>query len=302
MSRTIQFFAAPNAWAIHLKQETSLCPGSCHIKLKPITIRDYLCRVMKRFISLLIRYIPRKYLQRISGPGLKIAGLFLVGNKVTCPVCSKGFRKFLPYGRINPRPNALCPNCLSLERHRLIWLYLKEKSTFFEKKQPVLHIAPEACFIPRFQKIHQEQYITADLESPLAKVKMDIHHIPFQENYFDVVLCNHVLEHVADDIQAMKEIARVLKPGGFAILQVPFFHPVQDKTFSDPLITDRKVREKMFGQDDHVRKYGKDYPRRIEQAGLSAIEDDFVNTLSEAQRQKFGLVKGEIIFKAVKVS
>ena len=255
---------------------------------------------MKRLIAFLIRYVPRKYLQRISGPGLKLAGFFLRGNAVTCPVCSKRFRKFLPYGRINPRPNALCPNCLSLERHRLIWLYLKRETDFFDRKQAVLHIAPEGCFIGRFQRIHQERYVTADLESPLAKVKMDIHHMPFGDNAFEVVLCNHVLEHVADDIQAMKEIARVLKPGGFAILQVPFFHPIPEKTFSDPSVTDRKSREKLFGQDDHVRRYGTDYPRRIEQAGLRAFEEDFVHSFPEEQRRRYGLVEGETLFRAVK--
>lgn len=197
---------------------------------------------------------------------------------------------------MNPRANALCPNCLSLERHRLIWLYLKERTDFFRRKQHVLHIAPEGCFIHRFEKIHQDQYVTADIESPLAKVKMDIHHIPFAEKTFDTVLCNHVLEHVEDDIKAMQEIARVLKPGGFAILQVPFFHPVSERTLSDPTVKDPKLREKMFGQDDHVRKYGKDFSQRIEQAGMKPVEDGFVNTLPEEQRQKYGLVKGEIIF------
>lgn len=255
---------------------------------------------MKKLISLLIRYVPRKYLQRVSAPGLKVLGLFLVGRAVTCPVCGKSFRKFLPYGRINPRPNALCPGCLSLERHRLIWLYLKAKTSFFQRQQSVLHIAPEACFIPRFERIHRNQYVTADLESPLAKVKMDIHRMPFASDTFDAVLCNHVLEHVADDVAAMKEIARVLKPGGFAILQVPFFHPVPEKTFSDATVTDRRMREKIFGQDDHVRRYGKDYAGRIASAGLTPAEDDFAATLPEAQRLRYGLVRGEIIYKGVK--
>lgn len=257
---------------------------------------------MKKLISWLIRYVPRKYLQRISGPALRIAGLFLSGKNVTCPVCSHSFRKFLPYGRMNPRPNALCPNCLSLERHRLIWLYLAENTEFFRKKQSVLHIAPEACFIPRFEDIHGEQYVTADLESPLAKVKMDIHRMPFDDNVFDVVMCNHVLEHVADDIAAMKEIARVLRPGGFAILQVPFFHPVSAETVSDPTITDRREREKLFGQDDHVRRYGKDYPQRIAQAGLLPVEEDFVTTLPDVQRRRYGLAKGEVIYRGNKKS
>ncbi len=251
---------------------------------------------MKKIISWLIRYVPRKYLQRVSGAGLKVLGLFYRGQDVTCPVCSKSFRKFLPYGRINPRENALCPNCLSLERHRLMWLYLKERTGFFKNGLHVLHIAPEACFIKRFEKIHGEKYITADIESPLAKVKMDIHQIPFEQNTFDVVLCNHVLEHVKDDIKAMNEIQRVLKPKGFAILQVPFFNPVPDTTFEDSTITDRQEREKIFGQDDHVRKYGRDYTQRIKRAGLTPLEDPYVNNLEESVRKKFGLVKGEIIY------
>ena len=255
---------------------------------------------MKKIISWLIRYVPRKYLQRIGGLGLKAASIFYAGNEVKCPVCNKHYKKFLPYGRINPRPNALCPNCLSLERHRLIWLYLQEKTNFFQKKQHILHIAPEACFIKRFEKVHEEQYITADIESPLAKVKMDIHAIPFADHTFDVVLCNHVLEHVQDDIKAMGEIFRVLRRGGFAILQVPFFKPVLQHTFEDPTITDKREREKLFGQDDHVRKYGTDYPGRIERSGLIAIQEEFVNTVSDETRKKFGLVKGETIFRGNK--
>lgn len=257
---------------------------------------------MKKLIALIIRYVPRKYLQRVGGVGLKILGLFYSGSNVICPICGKNFSKFLPYGRINPRPNALCPNCQSLERHRLIWLYLKERTNFFSRDQHVLHIAPEACFIRRFEARHRDRYITADIESPLAKVKMDIHQIPFADNTFDVVLCNHVLEHVNDDIRAMSEIRRVLKPGGFSILQVPFFSPVPEKTFEDPSITDPRAREKAFGQDDHVRKYGRDYSARLERAGLQAIEDPFVNEKSDAERQRYGLVKGEIIFKGVKPS
>lgn len=177
-----------------------------------------------------------------------------------------------------------------------MWLFLKEKTHFFSRMLHVLHIAPEACFIKRFEKIHGDHYVTADIESPLAKVKMDIHKIPFDQNTFDVVLCNHVLEHVKDDHKAMSEIHRVLKPGGFAILQVPFFSPVSDATFEDPSITDKREREKIFGQDDHVRRYGKDYPQRIKRAGLDPIEDFYVNELEESVRKKYGLVKGEVIY------
>ena len=124
--------------------------------------------------------------------------------------------------------------------------------------------------------------------------------MPFKDNSFDAVLCNHVLEHVTDDIRAMKEIVRVLKPGGFAILQVPFFHPIPETTLSDPAITDRKTREKLFGQDDHVRRYGKDYSHRIAIAGMKPTEDNFVNSLTDEQRSRYGLAKGEVIFKGDK--
>ena len=252
---------------------------------------------MKKIISLLIRFVPRKYLQLFSGVGLKAVGIFYAGNQVECPICGNHYRKFLPYGRINPRLNALCPSCLSLERHRLIWLYLKEKTNFFSAQLDVLHIAPEPCFMKRFDKQHGEKYITADIESPLAKVKMDIHQIPFSENIFDVVICNHVLEHVQDDIKAMSEIRRVLKPGGWAIMQVPFFSPVPDVTFEDTTITDPQEREKFFGQNDHVRMFGKDYSKRIERAGLKAVEDDF----AKVQPEKYGLQRAEIIYIGVKI-
>ncbi|HMJ68726.1 MAG TPA: class I SAM-dependent methyltransferase [Cyclobacteriaceae bacterium] len=251
---------------------------------------------MKKIIALLIRFVPRKFLQLFSGVGLKVVGWFYAGNRVECPVCKSHYSAFLPYGRINPRPNALCPACLSLERHRLIWLYLGEKTSFFQQRLNVLHIAPEHCFMKPFEKQHGDGYITADIESPLAKVKMDIHQMPFEDNRFDAVLCNHVLEHVQDDIKAMSEIRRVLKPGGWAIMQIPFFSPVPDVTFEDHSITDKREREKIFGQDDHVRKYGHDYPKRIERAGLKAIEDRFVFGLPKDVVTRYGLAAREIIF------
>jgi SAM-dependent methyltransferase len=255
---------------------------------------------MKKIISLLIRNVPRKYLQLFSGVGLKVVGIFYMGKAVECPICGHHYKSFLPYGRINPRPNALCPSCLSLERHRLIQLFLKEKTNFFIQKLRILHIAPEHCFMKRFQAQHGDNYITADIESPLAKVKMDIHQIPFDDNEFDVVLCNHVLEHVENDILAMSEINRVLRPGGWSILQVPFFSPVPDVTFEDNSITNPREREKIFGQDDHVRKFGKDYPQRIERSGLIPEANTFASTMSDEQCFKFGISKNEIIYRGIK--
>ena len=251
---------------------------------------------MKKLISFIIRKVPRKYLQLVSAPALKVVGLFLRGDNVTCPIIGKSYSKFLPYGRINPRPNALCPDSLSLERHRLLWLYLNQRTNFFGEPLHFLHIAPEQCFMKYFEAQHHEGYITADIESPLAKVKMDVHDIPFEANTFDAAMCNHVMEHVDDDIKAMSEIYRVLKPGGWAILQVPFFSPVPDVTFEDKSITSPKDREKWYGQDDHVRLYGKDYPERLRKAGFQVTEDRFIYELGDEAVEKYALPKGEIIY------
>lgn len=255
---------------------------------------------MKEIVSWIVRFVPRRYLQRLSRTGLRVLGLLYAGDRVECPICSHQYREFLPYGRLKSRPNALCPSCQSLERHRLIWLFLKQKTGFFTRPMHVLHIAPEACFMAAFEKLHGANYITADIESPLAKVKMDIHVMPFEDNRFDVVLCNHVLEHVQNDLLAMREIRRVLKPGGFAILQVPFFSPVPEATLEDTTITDPRERERLFGQDDHVRKYGLDYVQRISQSGLIPRPDAFAGAFSEAKRFHFGLAQGEIIYCAAK--
>ena len=181
---------------------------------------------------------------------LRIMAVFYKGNQVTCNVCLSSFRKFLPYGR-KARENALCPNCLALERHRLMWLFLQKETNFFTSKLKVLQIAPELCFIARMEALPNLEYITADLESPLAKVKMDVHQIPFDNETFDVVFCNHVLEHVDDDILACSEINRVLKKDGWGIIQSPVYDlekTIEDKTISDPserkrLWTERPCQE-----------------------------------------------------------
>lgn len=164
----------------------------------------------------------------------------------------------------------------------------------------MLHIAPELCFIDRFEQMENLEYITGDLESPLAKVKMDIHKIPFEKDTFDVIFCNHVLEHVEDDILAMKEMLRVLKPGGWAILQVPFFYPLRDLTYEDKSITDPSAREKAFGQDDHLRMYGKDYGLRLQSAGFKVTEERMVMEMTSEEVRKFALPKQEIIYKVEK--
>lgn len=248
---------------------------------------------MKSVISFVIRYIPRSFLQRVSPIVLKVFAQMNKGNAVQCPVCEHSYSKFLPYGRI-ARPNALCPDCLALERHRLIWLFLREKTDFFTANLRVLHIAPEHCFIERFEALPNLDYVTADIESPLAKVKMDVHDIPFPDNSFDVVFCNHVLEHVTDDIKACSEFNRVLKPTGWGILQSPVY--MLEQTLEDNSITDTAERERIFGQRDHVRKYGKDYAVRLRNSGIKIEENHFVKELEPALVSRFALPIDETIF------
>jgi SAM-dependent methyltransferase len=181
-----------------------------------------------------------------------------------------------------------------------LWLYLIEKTTFFKEQHKVLHIAPELCFMERFKGMDNLDYTTGDLESPLADVKMDIQEIPFDENTFDVVFCNHVMEHVDDDIKAMREIQRVLNPGGWAIIQVPFFYPLPENTLEDAGITGKKEREEAFGQDDHVRKYGLDYADRLRSAGFEVNENNFVSTLTEEQQKRFSVPSNEIVYHCFK--
>ncbi len=175
-----------------------------------------------------------------------------------------------------------------------MWLFLKEKTEFFTKPLKVLHVAPEHCFINRFEALENLEYITADIESPLAKVKMDVHDIPFEDNTFDVVFCNHVLEHVDDDMKVCAEFNRVLKPGGWGILQSPVYDI--PKTLEDPTITDPAEREQIFGQRDHVRKYGLDYAERLRRSGIGIEENHFVKELPQEVVEKHALPPEETIF------
>ena len=250
---------------------------------------------MKALFRFALRFIPRKYLQLFSKIGLKILSIFYLGKGVQCTVCDAEYRKFMPYGRIESRENALCPNCLSLERHRLMWTFLKEHTTLFTEKLSLLHVAPEICFIEPFKALKNLDYKTADIESPWADIKMDIMNIPLEDHSFDVIFCNHVLEHVDDDLVALKEFYRVLKPGGWAILQSPIYYHLET-TYEDPNITDPKEREIHFGQDDHQRIFGKDYDKRLSKGGFEVEEFDFVKSLSNEEIKRLGYDGRESIY------
>lgn len=218
----------------------------------------------------------------------------LHGNKYTDPIDGKSFRKFLPYGYENQRENVLSPSTLSLERHRLLWLYLKNETDFFSSSKKILHFAPEQAFYKRFRNLKNLDYTTTDLNSPLADVHADICDLPFESDCYDIIFCNHVLEHIPDDTKAIHELFRVLKPGGMAILQIPQDLNRAD-TFEDDSITDPKERAEIFGQYDHVRVYGKDYFNKLRSIGFEVEEVDYTTRLSEDEIDKYRLAKGEIL-------
>jgi len=249
---------------------------------------------LKKIFKFILASFPRPILIKLSFIAQPLLVYFLKGNTYIDPIDGKGFRRFLPYGYGRQRENVLSPSTLSLERHRLLWLYLKSQTDFFIKPKKLLHFAPEQAFYKRFKKIKHFEYVTTDLNSPIATVKADICNLPFESNSFDSILCNHVLEHILDDTKAIQELYRVMKPGGMGVFQIPQ-DLKRDITFEDHTITDPKERAKLFGQYDHVRVYGTDYFKKLESCGFRVDAIDYTSQLSTEEIDKYRLAKGEII-------
>lgn len=211
-----------------------------------------------------------------------------------CPLCAGHYRKFLSFG-VNPRPDAQCPVCGSLERHRLVWSFIAARTDLLESTpRRMLHVAPEPELSRLFRKQPHIDYLTADLLDPDAMVKMDITDIQYPDDSFDVIYCSHVLEHVPDDRRAMRELRRVLRPDGWAILQVPI---TAEETFEDPSVTDPKERERLFGQFDHVRRYGPDYEDRLREAGFRVRRYDAAEIVGAERLEKLGIdAKDEVFY------
>lgn len=216
------------------------------------------------------------------------------GNNYYCPICESGYNRFLP-GPDNIRSNSKCPGCSSLERHRLLWLYLVNELNIHNTKIKLLNIAPDFATQNKLKKLANVDYISVDLDSPLAMYNEDLTDLSFEDNMFDAILCYHVLEHIEDDRKAISELFRVLKPGGWAILQTPI-DDEREETFEDFTITAPQERKIIFGQEDHVRIYGKDYFQRLKDAGFIIKKDAFIKKFSSSEIAKYVLDENEMIF------
>ncbi len=223
-----------------------------------------------------------------------IRRLFFIGDNVECPCCKRSFRTFLLSGL------GACPGCGAGRRHRNLYYFLDNEKNILERPGlKILHFAPEKGSISFFSKLNPDNYYSADLNSPRANLHFDITHIPFSDNTFDVVISSHVLEHIQNDFEAMKELYRILKPNGYAIHQVPI-DTKREKTFEDPNINTNELRDKVYGHLDHKRIYGLDYADRLQQAGFTVTPLNYIRQLSPEIIKKHGLNPSETIYYCLK--
>lgn len=254
---------------------------------------------MNLIVRLLLNLFKRTFLIRASLLFKPLFDIFFKGTKFTDPINNKSYSYFFPYGYNKQRKNALCPGTFSLERHRLLWLYLKKETDFFNSNNKILHFAPEQCF-HKFFKSFFKNYTTTDLNSPIVDIKADICNLPFNDNSFDYILCNHVLEHIYDDEKAMKEIYRILNKNGIAILQVPI-DINSNCTHEGRDINNKQDRNKLFGQYDHLRMYGLDYFKKLKNIGFKVKNENYLSNISQDEKDKYSLHNAGSIPICIKV-
>ena len=230
---------------------------------------------------------------------LAIRAILFLGGKYICPCCGWRLRAFT-HGGISFRARHLgyCPRCHAKARHRRIWLYLEKKTNLFSAPLRILHVSPEFSFSRRFIKMPNLDYLGVGVEeSPNVKIKMDLTSCPFRSDIFDAIICIHVLEHIEDDRRAMRELHRVLRPGGWAVISVPI--RLDRKTYEDPKITLPEERERAFGETAHVRFYGNDLMDRLQECGFR-VHLDRGDAVDLNTRMKYGLRDDENIFHCSK--
>jgi SAM-dependent methyltransferase len=232
-------------------------------------------------------------------------GIFSVlyrGNGVQCPVCATSFRRFVNISRQRAAPlGNVCPRCRSFERHRLVWLFLRDRTDLLLSigKRTLLHVAPEPCLKKKFEAMTHLTYTASDLRSEDPGRRIDITAMPLLDNSVDIIICNHVLEHIPDDRKAMRELHRVLKSGGWAVINVPVDYS-RDTTYEDFSLVTAVQRKINFGQADHVRVYGRDYRERLTGSGFSVKEIDYCSELGRESCRRHVLLADEMIYFCTK--
>lgn len=210
-----------------------------------------------------------------------------------CPICGARALRFRPFG-LAGRRNSVCPHCGSAERHRFLWLYLQRHTRLLRQRLSVLHVAPEPCLEQALRRYANLRYTTVDRFNPQADRRADLTALPFRTAAFDLVLCSHVLEHIPDDARAMAELARVLKPGGSAIVLVPY-DPRRPVTEEGRDVASPAERWRRFGHPYHYRIYGADLPGRLAAAGLSATVVSTRAMLSGHHRRRFRINRNYLL-------
>jgi predicted SAM-dependent methyltransferase len=215
------------------------------------------------------------------------------GDAVQCPVCEHRFARFRDDWN---RPNAICWRCGSHERHRALWLYLDQlRPELLTNARELLHFAPEWCLEQRLRRRAGLRYTTADLDPTVGELQLDITDMKLPDASFDAILCSHVLEHVPEDAAAMRELHRVLKPGGWVIVMVPLDTDRSD-TYEHPSITSAEDREREFRQSDHVRLYAPDIADRLAAAGFEVTVEHVAERLGDDATARHRLLESDYVF------
>jgi SAM-dependent methyltransferase len=218
------------------------------------------------------------------------------GGGVECPCCGGRFSRWMP--GLSHRATRVCPRCGAQERHRALWLYMRERTDLFSRNISILHWAPEYALQRSLSELPNAFYVSADLEGDEAMQHMDITDVPFKDDAFDLIICVHVLEHVPDDRRAMREMARVLRPGGQAMILVPIV--LEQPTLEDPAIATPEQRKLHYWQEDHVRLYGGDFRDRLAEEGFDVTVDSWIRTLDQATLDRYGLFPLEDVYVCAK--
>ena len=243
--------------------------------------------------------LPKGAREAIRRLGYRVKAPWYVGSRVACPLCGGRFRRFKTFVVDPAYHNLMCPQCQSLERHRLLWLYLRHRTRIFTQPLRLLHLAPEYCLYQSFRSAPRLTYITAGLDASFIQVELDLVHTPFKTDLFEVIICCHVLEHIEDDLAALRELRRVLMPGGLAFLQSPLDYS-RAATFEDAAVVTPADRARVFGQRDHVRIYGRDYRDRLAAAGFAVTVDPYVKTLGPELISRYGLITEDDLYIGTK--